>query len=162
MAKVTSTSSAVSAWRSVRRCFWQSPEERLTQRPTWWVVAINWALAGILFVTSAMKLVRGHDPRFLLGVIPYYLLTVLELLVALMVLRGRVVLPGLFCIGLGLFGGGVALLAPGSLCGCLGSRSLHGSGIQLVLSSSVGLLGILLLQYARRQGVGVTGMMSGE
>ena len=48
MAKVTTTSSAVRVWRSVRRCFWQSPEERLTQRPTWWVVAINWALAFLL------------------------------------------------------------------------------------------------------------------
>src|ERR1700751_1891832 len=48
MAQVATTSSAVSAWRSVRRCFWQSPEERLTQRPAWWVVTINWVLAFLL------------------------------------------------------------------------------------------------------------------
>src|ERR1700747_3122433 len=48
MAQVATTSSAVRAWRGVRRCFWQSPEERLTQRPNWWVVAVNWALAFLL------------------------------------------------------------------------------------------------------------------
>jgi polar amino acid transport system permease protein len=47
MAKVTTTSSAVSAWRSFRRCFWQSAEERLI-RPAWWVVAINWVLAFLI------------------------------------------------------------------------------------------------------------------
>jgi polar amino acid transport system permease protein len=48
MAQVATTSSAVRAWHRVRRCFWQSPEERLTQRPAWWVVAINWSLAFLL------------------------------------------------------------------------------------------------------------------
>jgi polar amino acid transport system permease protein len=47
MAKVETTSSAVRVWRSFRRCFWQSPEERLL-RPAWWVVAINWVLAFFL------------------------------------------------------------------------------------------------------------------
>jgi polar amino acid transport system permease protein len=53
MAQVVTTSSAVRAWRSVRRCFWQSPEERLTQRPAWWVVAINWVLAFLLLSLMA-------------------------------------------------------------------------------------------------------------
>src|SRR6201997_2182247 len=48
MAQVVTTSSAVRAWRSFRRCFWQSPEERLRQRPAWWVVAINWLAAFLL------------------------------------------------------------------------------------------------------------------
>jgi polar amino acid transport system permease protein len=47
MARVETTSSAVGFWRTVRRCFWQSAEERQT-RPAWWIVAINWVLAFLL------------------------------------------------------------------------------------------------------------------
>ena len=47
MEKVATTSIAVRAWRGFRRCFWQSPEERLTA-PEWWVVVLNWALALLL------------------------------------------------------------------------------------------------------------------
>ena len=47
MEKVATTSIAVRAWRGLRRCFWQSPEERLTA-PEWWVVVLNWALALLL------------------------------------------------------------------------------------------------------------------
>src|SRR5690348_7252579 len=46
MEKVATTSSALRAWRDFRRCFWQSPEERLTQ-PAWWIVMLNWILAFI-------------------------------------------------------------------------------------------------------------------
>src|ERR1700751_6216795 len=48
MAQVANTSSAVRVWRNLRRCFWQSAEERMTQRPAWWVVTINWVLAFLL------------------------------------------------------------------------------------------------------------------
>lgn len=47
MEKVATTSIAVGAWRGFRRCFWQSPEERLTA-PEWWVVVLNWVLALLL------------------------------------------------------------------------------------------------------------------
>ena len=47
MESATSPSFAIRAWRNVRRCFWQSPEERQT-RPAWWVLAINWILAFLL------------------------------------------------------------------------------------------------------------------
>jgi polar amino acid transport system permease protein len=47
MDKVATTSSAVRVWRGIRRCFWQSSEERRTPA-VWWVVAINWLLAFLL------------------------------------------------------------------------------------------------------------------
>jgi polar amino acid transport system permease protein len=52
MAQVATTSSAVRVWRGFRRCFWQSPEERLT-RPAWWIVTINWVLAFLLLTLVA-------------------------------------------------------------------------------------------------------------
>jgi polar amino acid transport system permease protein len=47
MEKVATASFAVRAWRGFRRCFWRSPEERLTA-PEWWVVVLNWVLAFLL------------------------------------------------------------------------------------------------------------------
>jgi polar amino acid transport system permease protein len=47
MGNVASTSFGVRVWRGFRRCFWQSPEERLTA-PAWWVVVLNWVLACLL------------------------------------------------------------------------------------------------------------------
>jgi len=47
MGNVASTSFGVRVWRGFRRCFWQSPEERLTA-PEWWVVVLNWVLACLL------------------------------------------------------------------------------------------------------------------
>jgi len=47
MGNVATASFAVRAWRGIRRCFWQSPEERLTA-PQWWVVVLNWVLAFLL------------------------------------------------------------------------------------------------------------------
>ena len=44
MGNVAPTSFAVRVWRGFRRCFWQSPEERL-RAPEWWVVVLNWVLA---------------------------------------------------------------------------------------------------------------------
>ena len=53
MDKVATNSSAVRAWRGVRRCFWQSPEER--QIPVaWWIVALNWVLAFLLLSLVAL------------------------------------------------------------------------------------------------------------
>jgi len=34
-------------WHAIRRCFWQSQEERRVP-PAWWVIALNWALALLL------------------------------------------------------------------------------------------------------------------
>lgn len=47
MGNVASTSFGVRVWRGFRRCFWQSPEERLTA-PAWWIVVLNWVLACLL------------------------------------------------------------------------------------------------------------------
>lgn len=47
MGNVATTSFAVRAWVSFRRCFWQSQEERRIS-PAWWVVVLNWALAFLL------------------------------------------------------------------------------------------------------------------
>jgi polar amino acid transport system permease protein len=47
MANVAITSFGVRVWRGFRRCFWQSPEERL-RAPEWWVVGLNWVLACLL------------------------------------------------------------------------------------------------------------------